>query len=211
MDLTNALQWRYAVKKFDPSKKVEQKLVDKIIEAAWIAPTSSGLQPFQVINITNKKLKEEIVSISHQQHQVADCSHLLVFAAWDNYTSERIDRIYQYITDERGQKPDHYASYTDRLKALYLHRPAEENFEHAARQAYIAFGLSIAMAAELEVDCTPMEGFDNEALDKMLSLHKLGLRSVTMLPLGYRDAENDWLVNLKKVRHPMSEFLIEIK
>ena len=211
MKLINALQWRYAVKKFDPSKDVEQKLVDKIIEAAWLAPTSSGLQPFQVLDITNKKLKEEIVSISNHQHQVADCSHLLIFAAWDNYTSERIDRIYHYITQERNQEPDRYKPYTDRLKALYLHRPAEENFEHAARQTYIAFSFSMAMAAELEVDCTPMEGFSNEVLDKMLSLHKLGLRSVTMLPLGYRDVENDWLVNMKKVRHPMSEFLIEIK
>lgn len=211
MNLSEALKWRYAVKKFDASKKVDQKLVNKIIEAAWLAPTSSGLQPFQVIDITNKKLKEEIVALSHDQHQVADCSHLLVFAAWDNYTSERIDRIYHYITSERNQEPDRYKGYTDRLKAIYLHRPAELNFEHAVRQSYIALGLSIAMAAELKVDCTPMEGFDNLALDQLLSLHKLGLRSVTMLPVGYRDADHDWLVNLKKVRHPMPEFLINIE
>lgn len=211
MNLSEALKWRYAVKKFDSSKEVDQHLIDKIIEAAYLAPTSSGLQPFQVIDITNQELKEKIVSLSHDQHQVADCSHLLVFAAWDTYTEERIDRIYQYITAERKQDPARYQAYTDRLKALYLHRPAEQNFEHAARQTYIALGLSMAMAAELEVDCTPMEGFKNEALDRLLSLRESGLRSVTMLPLGYRDAEHDWLVSLKKVRHPMSEFLIEIK
>lgn len=211
MDLLEALRWRYAVKKFDPSKKVDQKLVDQIVEAAWLAPTSSGLQPFQVIDITNQEVKEKMVSLSFDQQQVADCSHLLVFAAWDNYTAERIDRIYHYITSERNQAPAQYKPYTDRIKSIYLHRPASLNFEHAARQVYIAFGFSIMMAATLHVDTTPMEGFDNEALDTLLDLRKRGLRSVVMLPLGYRDAANDWLVNLKKVRHPMPEFLIEIK
>ena len=211
MDLLKALQWRYAVKKFDPSKEVDQQLVDKIIEAAWLAPTSSGLQPFQIIDITNHDLKNKIVPIAFDQLQVAECSHLLVYAAWDSYTAKRIDHIYHYISSERGQKPDRYKPYTDRLKDAYLNRPAEENFEHAARQSYIAFSFAMMMAAELGVDSTPMEGFDNEVLDDLLNLRELKLRSVTMLPLGYRDAENDWLVDLKKVRHPKKEFLIEIK
>jgi Nitroreductase len=81
------------------------------------------------------------------------------------------------------------------------------NFEHAARQSYIAFAFAMAMAAELKVDSTPMEGFDNDALDKLLNLNERGLKSVTILPLGYRDENNDWLVNLKKVRHPKKDFL----
>ena len=211
MKLLDTLKWRYATKKFDSSKKVDQKLVDQIVEAARLAPTSSGLQPFQVIVITNQQLKEKIVPIAFAQHQVADCSHLLVFAAWDNYTTERIDHIYGLITSERNQPADQYKPYTDRLKNAYLNRPAEENFEHAARQAYIAFGFAIAEAADLGVDTTPMEGFDNVALDDLLQLRERGLKSVTILPLGYRDESQDWLVNLKKVRHPESEFIIEIK
>lgn len=211
MNLLDALQWRYATKKFDSSKKVDQKLVDQIIEAAWLAPTSSGLQPFQVIEITNQELKKKIVPIAFDQQQVADGSHLLVFAVWDNYTEERIDKIYEYTVKERGQLPDRYKDYTDRLKKVYLNRPAQLNFDHTARQAYIAFGLSIAMAAELKVDATPMEGFDSEALDALLGLSEKGLKSVLMLPLGYRDASNDWLASLKKVRHPKNEFLIEIR
>ena len=97
------------------------------------------------------------------------------------------------------------------MKKAYLDRPSEVNFEHAARQSYIAFGFAIAMAAELNVDSTPMEGFDNDALDNLLGLKGLGLRSVTVLPLGYRYEANDWLVSLKKVRHPKNEFLIELK
>lgn len=211
MSFLDTLQWRYATKKFDPSKKVDQKLVDEIIEAAWLAPTSSGLQPFQILEITNQELKEKIVPIAYNQQQVADGSHLLVFAAWDNYTESRIDTMYKHITDDRHQAPDQYKDYTDRLKKAYLNRPAELNFEHAARQAYIAFGFAMAMAADLHVDSTPMEGFDSDALDHLLGLKELGLKSVTILPLGYRDQNNDWLVNLKKVRHPKGEFLIEIK
>jgi len=211
MNLLDTLRWRYATKKFDPAKKVNQELVDQIVEAAWLAPTSSGLQPFKVIEITNQELKEKIVPIAMNQQQIADCSHLLVFAAWDNYTEDRIDRIYHYTTQGRGQNADAYKAYTDRLKNAYLKRANEENFAHTARQAYIAFGLAIAMAAELEVDSTPMEGFDNDALDELLSLRELGLRSVLILPLGYRDEDNDWLVKLSKVRHPKEEFIIKIK
>jgi len=210
MELLDAFKWRYATKKYDSSKKVEQTLVDKIVEAARIAPTSSGLQPFEVFVITNQELKNKILPIAFGQEIVADCSHLLVFAAWDNYTSERIDKIYSHITTEREQPVDRYQAYTDRLKSMYLNRPAEDNFAHAARQAYIAFGFAIAEAATLKVDTTPMEGFANDELDKLLNLTEKGLKSVTLLPIGYRDETNDWLVSLNKVRHPKEDFVTAI-
>lgn len=210
MELLDAFKWRYATKKFDPTKKVDEALVEKIVEAAWIAPTSSGLQPFEIFIITNQELKNKIVPLTLGQDIVADCSHLLVFAAWNNYTAERIDRIYSLITTEREQTEDRYQAYTDRLKNKYLNRPAEDNFAHTARQAYIAFAFAIAEAASLKVDTTPMEGFINEEVDKLLNLNEKGLKSVTMLPIGYRDEENDWLVNLKKVRHPKENFITEI-
>ena len=207
MELLDAFKWRYATKKYDASKKVDQTLVDKIVEAAWIAPTSSGLQPFELLVISNQELKNKIVPIAFDQQIVADCSHLLVFAAWDNYTTERIDNIYAHTTTERDQPSDRYNAYTDRLKAIYLNQSAEANFAHTARQAYISFGFAIAEAASLQVDSTPMEGFNSEELDKLLKLNEKGLKSVTILPIGYRDEANDWLVNMKKVRHPKEEFL----
>ncbi len=206
MGLLESSAWRYATKKFDPSKKLTQEQVDKIIEAVKLAPTSSGLQPFKLLVITDQKIKEQLVPISMGQQQVADCSHLLVFAAWDNYTAERIDNMYQVICETRGQAPDTYKSYTDRLKASYLNKPAEENFVHTARQAYIAFAYAIAMAAELKIDATPMEGFINEEVDKLLGLNEQGLKSVLLLPLGYH-AEDDWLLNLKKARRPISDLV----
>jgi nitroreductase/dihydropteridine reductase len=209
MGLLESSAWRYATKKFDPSKKVSEEQVNKIIEAVQLAPTSSGLQPFELLVITDPKIKEQLVPIAMGQQQVADCSHLLVFAAWDNYTAERIDNAYKIITTARGQAPDTYKSYTERLKAAYLPRPAKENFEHAARQAYIAFAYAIAMAAELQIDATPMEGFINEEVDKVLNLPEKGLKSVLLLPIGYH-AEDDWLLHLKKARRSVEDLVIRL-
>ena len=211
MALLDDLKWRYATKKYDPTKKVVQEDVDKIIEAARLAPTSSGLQQFRVIVITNQELKDKIVPIASGQQIVADCSHLLVFVAWDKYTTERIDGQYDFITDERELPRGRFGSYTDRLKSLYLSQTSDENFVHTARQAYIGFGMAIAQAAELKVDSTPMEGFNPNMLDELLDLRSKGLRSVLLLPLGYRDAENDWLEKMKKVRKSTDEFVINYK
>lgn len=208
MQLLAALNWRYATKKMN-GQPVPQEKVDKILEAVHLAPTSSGLQPFNVIVITNPDLKAKIQPIASGQTQVVDSSHLLVFAAWDNYTVERIERVFARMATERGLPEDAFSDYKSKLKNVYLNRPAETNFEHAARQAYLAFGTAIAAAAELQVDATPMEGFDNAALDELLQLPQQGLKSVTLLPLGYRDTENDWLVNQKKVRAPKEEFFLK--
>ncbi len=209
MQLLEALNWRYATKKMN-GEPVPQEKVDQILDAAQLAPTSSGLQPFKIIVITNPELKAKIHPIAFNQNQIIDGSHLLVFAAWDNYTPERIDDVFAHIATERSIPVNTFEDYINRLKGLYLARPAAQNFEHAARQAYIAFGLAIAAAAELQVDATPMEGFDNAALDELLELPQQGFKSVTLLPLGYRDTENDWLVNQKKVRMPKSVFLSQI-
>lgn len=212
--LLDKLNWRYATKKFDPTKTVSQEKVDAIVEAARLAPTSSGLQPFEVLVISNAELKAKILPIASGQAQVVDASHVLVFAAWDNYTADRINSIFDYAVEERkldGERLTNWNAYRQRLLDAYVPRDAQANFEHAARQAYIGFGLSIAEAAVLGVDTTPMEGFDANALDELLGLRAKGLRSVTILPLGYREADKDWLVNLKKIRRPKEEFVTELR
>lgn len=206
MELLNALNWRYATKKMN-GEKVDQNLVDQILEAAYLAPTSSGLQPFQVFVISNEELKEKIKPIAYNQSQITDASHVLVFAAWDNYTEERINTVFKRMVTERNMPEEAVADYKNNLIAMYTPRPAEVNFDHAARQSYIGFGMAIAAAAELKVDATPMEGFVADQLDELLGLREKGLRSTTILTLGYRDVANDWLVNLKKVRTPKEEFL----
>jgi nitroreductase/dihydropteridine reductase len=211
MSLIEALNWRYATKKMIAGNVVPQEKVDLIVEAARMAPTSSGLHPFKVIVITNKELKAKITPIAYGQSQIEDCSHLLVFAAWDNYTEERIKGVFSYMNNQRGMPEETNSDYKNRLIGMYTPRSAEENFAHAARQSYIGLGIALAEAALLNVDATPMEGFEGPKLDELLGLKELGLKSVTLLPLGYRDESGDWLAKLKKVRVPNENFLIEYK
>jgi nitroreductase len=208
MSLIENLKWRHAVKAYDSTKKVSEEDLNKILEASRLAPTSSGLQPFRVILVENQELREKLVPGALNPEVMRDCSHVLVFAAWDSYSAEKIDKVYDYHTEVRGLPRGRFSSYTDQLKVIYGAQTAEENFAHTARQTYIALGLAMAQAAELKIDSTPAEGFSTEVVDEVLGLKELGLKSVTLLYLGYRDAENDWLSNMKKVRIPMEEFVI---
>ena len=142
---------------------------------------------------------------------MTNASHIIIFAAWDRYTAERIDEVYDFTTDERGLPRGRFGSYTDKLKSIYLQEEAEKNFTHTARQSYIALGLALAQAAELKVDSTPVEGFDNATIDRVLDLGKHGLRSVSLMYIGVSDPENDWIAPMKKVRIPTEEFVIEYK
>lgn len=209
MSLISDLEWRYATKKMN-GVPVPQEKVDIILEAARLAPTSSGLQPFEILVITNQALKEQILPIANNQSQIVDASHVLVFAAWDNLDAQRINDMFLHTTRERGLPDDRMDSYKNMLLAMYGAKTAEENFQAAARQAYIAFGIAIAAAAEQRVDATPMEGFNAAALDELLNLKEKGLRSVTLLPLGYRDESGDWLAPMKKVRKPKDQFITEL-
>jgi len=209
-DLIQKLQWRYATKKMNPAKAVPQEKVDRILEATRLAATSSGLQPYEVIVVTSKEVREKIKPIAWNQEQITDGSHLLVFAAWDNYTAERINTMFDLVNAERGFTSEGWENYRKMLLSTYPAREPEVNFNHAARQAYIGLGTALIAAAEEQVDATPMEGFDAKALDEILGLKARGLRSVAMVPLGYRAEDGDWLVNLKKVRRAREDFVTEV-
>ena len=211
MSLIEDLKWRHAAKAYDPTKKVSHENIDKILEAMRLAPTSSGLQPFRAIVVENQELKEKMVAGSLNPDCMRDCSHVIVLAAWDNYSPERIDTVFDYTTDERGLPRGRMSSYTDMIKQLYAAQSAEENHAHTARQAYIALGLGLAQAAELRIDTTPAEGFSTVVVDEVLELDKLGLKSVLLIYVGYQDAERNWLGSMKKVRIPKEEFVIEFK
>jgi nitroreductase/dihydropteridine reductase len=208
--LLQKLQWRYATKSMDPARKVPQDKLDRILEAARLAPTSSGLQPFEIVVVTDPAVREKIKAIAWNQLQITDGSHLLVFAAWDNYTPERINMMFDYTNEVRGFRNEGWEAYRQKLLALYPPREAEENFQHAARQAYIGLTAALISAAFEEVDATPMEGFDPAALDEILKLRARGLRSVAIMPIGYRQEDKDWLVKLKKVRRPREQFVSEV-
>ena len=209
MELLDKLNWRYATKAMN-GQKIPQEKIDNIIEAISLAPTSSGLQPFEVYVITNQEVKDKIKPIAWNQSVVSDCSHLLVFAAWDTYTKDRINKMFDLVNEVRGFKNEGWENYRQMLLKSYPPRDPEVNFNHAAKQAYIAFSQAIIAAAFEKVDATPMEGFDANAVDEILNLREKGLRSCVLLPLGYRDTKNDWLVNLKKVRKRREDLITEV-
>ncbi len=210
MDFLERLHWRYATKKMLAGTKVPEATVERIVEAARLAPTSSGLQPFEVIVVTNAEVKERLSVAAWGQSQVKYCSHLLVFAAWSNYTPERIDAFFDLSAELRGGRTEGSEAYRKRLHATVLPQDATENHHHAAKQAYLAMGFSLAAAAIEGVDSTPMEGFDAARVDEILGLSARGVHAVTLLPLGYRDAQGDWLVTLKKVRRPRGSFVTTV-
>ena len=208
--LIEKLNWRYATKGMNPAKVVPDDKLEHILEAARLAPTSSGLQPFEIIVVTNTAVREQIKPIACNQAQITDGSHLLVFAAWDNYTADRINMMFDLTNEMRGFKNEGWENYRQMLLGMYPQRDAEVNYQHAARQAYIGLSAALIAAAFEGVDATPMEGFDADALDKILNLRERGLRSVAIMPIGYRQEDKDWLVNLKKVRRPREQFVTEV-
>ncbi len=209
-DVIKHLNWRYATKSYDASKKLDEEKLNHVLEAIRLTPTSSGLQPFEVFVVKNPDLRAKIREVAWNQGQVTDASHLLVFAAWDNITPERIDAAFDYTNEVRGFVNEGWEAYRKQLHGIIAARTEQANFDAAARQAYIALGVALVAAAEQGIDSTPMEGFDPAAVDQILNLKERNLRSVVILPLGYRKADSDWLVNLKKVRRPREKFVTEL-
>jgi nitroreductase len=210
MELLDKLNWRYAAKAMNGNKVAEDK-IERILEAARLAPTSSGLQPFEIIVIKNQEIKKKIRPVAWNQSVITDCSHLLIFAAWDTYTAERINYMFDLTNEIRGFKNEGWENYRQMLLGSYPQKSEEVNFNHASKQAYIAFSHSIIAAAFEGVDATPIEGFEPDAVDKILGLREKGLRSAVLLPIGYRNESEDWLVNLKKVRKPMKDLVTVIE
>lgn len=209
MNFTTALEWRYACKKMNGTNVPEEK-VNAILRAIQLAPTSMGLQPFTVLVITDPELRKKILPIAYNQAQVVDGSHLLVFCAWSNVSAAQVDEYISLIASTRNLPAESLADFKTMLLNMATNKTAEQNYEWAARQAYLAFGTAIAAAAVEKVDTTPMEGFNPAALDELLELPQKGLRSVVMLPLGYRDEANDWLAKMAKVRRAGEKLFIRI-
>ena len=199
MSILKALQWRYAAKRMNGEQVPEDK-IKSILEAARLAPTSSGLQPFKIFVVTNQKLKERIKPLAFNQPQIAECSHLAIFAAWDTYTIERFEEYFSHYEKERDLPKGFSDNYKAAVAKQLTSWSIEKQQEHTAKQAYIAASFAMVEAAVLQVDASPMEGFAAPELDKLMKFDQQGLKSVLLLPIGYRDADNDWQTGLKKVR-----------
>ncbi len=209
MNLIEKLNWRYAVKRYTNAKVPADKL-NRILEAIRLSASSAGLQPYSVLVIENEKLKAQLLPVANNQPQVAEASHLLVFAAWENITEQKVTDYIKFVADTRNIPLESLDLYKNRLLGLTT-RNAEENFNWAARQTYIAMGTGLVAAAEESVDATPMEGFDAKGFDEILKLKEKGLKSVSIMALGYRDVVNDPMANVKKVRRASENLFIHFK
>ncbi len=207
MALIDNLKWRYAAKRMN-GNKVPAESVDKILEAIQLTPTSYGLQPFMVFVVEDKSLREKLQPAIWDQPQVTEGSHLLVFAAWNEVTSERVDRYIGHIANRRGQEMEKLQALGDKIKSRFANKSKEEHFIWASRQAYLALGTALVAAAEEKVDSTPMEGFSPKDVDQILGLEEKGLESVALMVLGYRDEEKDPMNKAKKVRRPKEEMFL---
>ncbi len=207
MELLKSLEWRYATKKMN-GEKVPQDKLDRILEATRLAPSSYGLTPYNVIVVEDQKLKEELQGAAYGQTQLVDSSAVLVFATWDDVTEEAVDIYINETARQRGIGSEMLGEFSGMIKGTIANMTQEHKVTWAQRQAYIGLGFALTAAATEEVDSTPMEGFNPVAVDNILGLNELGLKSVALLPLGYRDTENDYLASMKKVRWDNDKFFI---
>ena len=209
MNIINSLEWRYATKKFDPSKKLSFQQVETLKKAFNLTATSFGLQPLKMIVIQNKELQEKIVPFSYYQRQVADASHLLVLCIENDTTSEAINSYFDMEKKVRGIEEEVISNFRNQLLEMYKNKTIEEKQQSAIYQVYIALGNLMTVCAVEKIDSCPMEGFIPSKIDELLNLEALNLKSVLMLPVGFR-AEDDVMSGMKKVRKPLQETIIEL-
>jgi len=209
MNTIKSLEWRYATKKFDPSKKLSKQQVETLKKAFNLTPTSFGLQPMKMIVISDKQLQEQFVKHSYFQRQVADASHLLVLCIDTDTTTKDINAYFDLEKEIRNVDEKVVADFRKQLIGMYEGQTLEEKQLSAIYQTYIALGNLMTVCAIEKIDACPLEGFVPEKIDELLNLKSLNLKSVLLLPVGFR-AEDDIMNGLKKVRKPMNETIIEI-
>lgn len=204
MSLVENLQWRYATKKFDASKKINKGDLNTIKEAISLTATSYGLESYKVLVVENPEIREKLVPASWGQKQVADASHLLVFCNFNEVTPEHIDALVQLKSDTQGIPVENLSGYGDFMKKTISGMPEEVVKVWTAKQTYIALGNAMAVCAELKIDSCPMEGFDANQYNEILGLNAKGMNAAVVLPIGYR-SEEDQTQHGKKVRKPLAE------
>ncbi|MDO9136359.1 MAG: NAD(P)H-dependent oxidoreductase [Lutibacter sp.] len=209
MNIINSLEWRYATKKFDPSKKLSVQQIETLKNAFNLTATSFGLQPLKLIVIENKELQEEFVKYCYYQRQVADASHLLVLCIENDTTTDDINAYFDLEKEVRGVSEEVISKFRDQLVAMYKNKTLEEKQLSATYQTYIALGNLMTVCAVEKIDNCPMEGFVPEKIDELLNLSAQNLKSVLLLPVGFR-AEDDFMSTMKKVRKPLNETVLEI-
>lgn len=209
MELLKSLEWRYATKKMNGNKIPQEKL-NTILESIRLAPSSYGLTPYNIIVVESDEVKSKLLPVCYGQTQITDSSVVLVFANWLDITDEQVDNFMNEIVDTRNVKIEDLQGYSDTIKNQVKMMSTEDKNNWASKQTYIGLGFGMVAAAIEGVDSTPMEGFSKDGVDEVLGLKEKGLASSVILVLGYRDENNDYLVNQKKVRRESNKLFINL-
>lgn len=199
MEAIQHLNWRYATKKYNGSQIDKDNLLT-ILESIRLTPTSLGMQPFKVLVIDNPELREKMLPIAYNQSQIKDASHIILFAANTQISEENINSYMNNVATTRQMPVENLAGFKGMINGFIGSKNEVEITEWACKQCYIALGIAMATAAALKVDTTPMEGYKANEMDELFNLKAQGYTSAVLLALGHRDAENDQLAKLAKVR-----------
>ena len=206
--IIDALNWRYATKAYDTTKKLSGEQVSTLIESIRLSPSSFGLPVYKVIHVKNPETREKLKAAAWGQAQVTDASEFLVFAAKTNIGEADVTEYMNDVSKVRNIPLENLEEYADMINGSISSRTAEEKVTWAAKQAYIALGIVLAAAALEKIDASPMEGYDSNQFDEILGLKELNLKSVVVVALGHR-AENDSYATLTKVRAAKESLVIE--
>ncbi len=206
--LIDALNWRYATKKFTHATLNENEL-DQILEAARLAPTSFGLQPFEILVIEDTLVREDLAAVSMGQRKVAESSHLVVFATYSTFDESQVRNYLNLAESVRGKDHPSLQGMKETLTSFIQTQEPNWLHEWAKRQTYIALGALLCACAIAEVDACPMEGFKTAAYDKILDLESRNLAASVIVAMGRRHPE-DSLAGANKIRKPFSELIRKI-
>jgi nitroreductase len=202
------LNWRYACKEFDTTKKITDEDFDILLESLRLTPSSFGLQPWKFVIVENPKLREELVTASWNQRQVVEASHLIVLCAPTVLDEKFVTDYIAHTATTRGQEVSELDGYKKMLMMIPNKTP-EAQMTWSKNQIYIAIGNLMTVCASMRIDSCPMEGFQPAKYDEILGLTEMGLTSALVLPVGYR-SENDKYSGLSKVRYSKEELVITI-
>lgn len=203
--MKNELQWRYATKRYDKSKKLSEEQVTEVLNAINHAPTAFGLQPYQVIRVKSEEMRNALSPASYNQPQITEAAELLVFVVPKAINKEHVDAYMDRITEVRNVEKGAVSGFGDHILGALGGMNEDQAVSWNAKQAYIGLGFGLTMAAHLGIDSSPMEGFSNAEVDKVLGLTEH--TSTVMLALGYR-SEEDAAQHSKKVRKTLDQFVI---
>lgn len=204
-----ALNWRYATKKFDPERTLSDQELGNLLEAVRLSPSSYGLQPYKILVISDPELRRQLLPVSWNQSQITQASHLLVFAHRTDFGPELIDSYLEEVAQARGKTPESLKPYSDFMKSKLLGLPAPDKATWSARQAYIALGTLLSAAAEARIDTCAIEGFEPERVNAILGLDSQRLSAAVMAAVGYRSEADPTQFN-KKVRRSHDALFVHL-